>query len=235
MHKVGTYVLVVASCAALAAVGCADDGGGSGGTGALGGGGTGGDTGGTGGDGDGVCTSPIGPIQCGVSICVPACQSPDDCSLGSADTDADNWACNAGACEYLGCHDDGECGDLLVCREGTFSLDVPRCTPACADLNDCVGQLPHLDQDNWACVDGGCDYLGCYDDDECQGIDGGVCVQQGDIAACSLGCESPADCDVGIAAQDEDNYTCQDGECVYSGCKPGECEDAGDFICAGAD
>lgn len=61
------------------------------------------------------------PIPVARTNCVLSCTTPADCATPSAAYDADNYACEAGACRYVGCRDDGECrsslmSDAYVCR-----------------------------------------------------------------------------------------------------------------------
>lgn len=46
--------------------------------------------------------------------CVLGCATPADCVTGSVLTDADNWACEAGHCRYLGCQSATECQQGLA-------------------------------------------------------------------------------------------------------------------------
>lgn len=61
------------------------------------------------------------PIPVARTNCVPGCSTSADCGSPSAAFDADNYACDDGACRYLGCRDDAECrsslmNDAYVCR-----------------------------------------------------------------------------------------------------------------------
>jgi hypothetical protein len=51
--------------------------------------------------------------QSGLPTCLQTCVTPADCATAGLAYDADNYACSAGTCEYLGCNDDTECVDLL--------------------------------------------------------------------------------------------------------------------------
>jgi hypothetical protein len=44
-----------------------------------------------------------------LAFCVERCVAPSDCATSAASVDADNWACEDGACRYLGCLSDAEC------------------------------------------------------------------------------------------------------------------------------
>jgi hypothetical protein len=52
--------------------------------------------------------------------CVLGCESAADCVTASAAFDADNYACESGACRYQGCNDDDECA-------ASFASDAYRC------------------------------------------------------------------------------------------------------------
>jgi hypothetical protein len=112
----------------------------------------------------------------GGSQCAVACNAPADCALpGGAAWDEDNWACDGGACNYLGCTSDDECAPSMVCRDhpGVLELllgyDAPSCVPACTSAADCDLGAEPTTADNYACEDGGCRWIGCLDDAECPG------------------------------------------------------------------
>jgi len=49
---------------------------------------------------------------------------------------------------------------------------------------------------------------------------------------CQPACGAAADCDLGSAPYDSDNYTCSAGYCHYTGCNgDGECQTLGNFVC----
>jgi hypothetical protein len=89
---------------------------------------------------------------------------------------------------------------------------------------------PSWDEDNWTC-DGGCNYLGCHDDDECSAsqvcrpFSGILEVLLGyDAPVCVTACQSAADCDLGSEPTTADNFECVDGGCKWLGCLgDGEC------------
>lgn len=61
------------------------------------------------------------PLPIARMNCVRSCATSAECASPSAAYDADNYACDDGACRYIGCHDDGECraslmNDAYVCR-----------------------------------------------------------------------------------------------------------------------
>lgn len=181
-----------------------------------------------------------GASQPSVPFCLPACSTAADCDLGSLPYDADNYACDAGTCVYQGCNDDAECQALgaYVCRAGADPLMLGAaniCVQACSAVGDCVTASAPYDDDNYACVAGGCQYQGCNSDSECQALGDYVCHDAGfGVAFCQVACAAAADCDIGGGpAYDADNYTCEAGTCVYVGCHDdGECLALGDYVCA---
>jgi hypothetical protein len=52
------------------------------------------------------------------------------------------------------------------------------------------------------------------------------------VPGCQPACSTAADCDLGSAPYDPDNYTCSDGTCHYQGCNSDpECQSTGNFVC----
>jgi hypothetical protein len=51
----------------------------------------------------------LDPLPTALKNCVKSCSTPTDCSTTSAAFDADNYACESGACRYKGCNSDAEC------------------------------------------------------------------------------------------------------------------------------
>ncbi len=50
---------------------------------------------------------------------------------------------------------------------------------------------------------------------------------------CVSSCSTAADCGTVFAYMDEDNYSCENNTCVYTGCNSdAECADLGDYVCA---
>jgi hypothetical protein len=180
--------------------------------------------------------------------CQVTCEEASDCVRMGANPpfDDDNWLCDAGHCRWLGCLNDDECMFFGgVCKLGfTGGTGVKSCTEACQnDASVCYETgRPIADDDNWICEDGGCKWLGCLSDQECADELGeGARCDDSDPAAtpnCIRGCSAPADCVYmgSDGAHDEDNYACEDGECVSTGCntdtectsadgRPSECVD----------
>ena len=102
------------------------------------GGGSGGDDDGTGdgggGNGDGGGGGDAAPP---LPVCVPSCSTAADCATGPAGSiiDANNYACDAGVCRWLGCLSTAECiatynSQAWTC-EAAFGNTVPTCWPTC--------------------------------------------------------------------------------------------------------
>lgn len=112
------------------------------------------------------------------NYCATACTAPADCDLGGGPAyDGDNYDCDAGACIYAGCNSDAECDASVA---GTICVDlgagVMTCATACSTATDCdQGQLAY-DADNYECVSGHCEYLGCNSDAECMEFTNLICV-----------------------------------------------------------
>lgn len=234
--------MIVGALAALSWVACGgdaassddDDDGPSSGAGASGsaGSGTGATTGAGVTTGGGGGSTPIPTIE----VCLAPCSTPADCAVPNAPAfDVDNYACDDGACRYLGCNTDAECmaqGDF-VCRD-QFGLST--CLVGCTTPSDCgVQTSPAYDADNYACDAGACIYTGCNSDAECQASVGSnyACrAMAGGVASCFPTCTTAADCDLGQPANDADNYACDDGLCIYQGCNSdAECMMQGNLVC----
>ncbi|MBN2529286.1 MAG: hypothetical protein JXR76_23060 [Deltaproteobacteria bacterium] len=113
--------------------------------------------------------------------CQYPCQTVADCSLGTKHEDDDNWNCQGGGCQYLGCLNSYECsvefGSEYTCHD-VWHLGVPQCFGSCDAPADCVkttdADKEAYDGDNYQCIllsddelVNSCDYLGCSDDAEC--------------------------------------------------------------------
>ena len=169
--------------------------------------------------------------------CRLRCTVAADCDTGNGTLyDADNWSCNAGACEETGCNTNQECIDYFkdpqkICTtEPGYSLK--RCVTKCAVAADCVPFSGTLyDEDNWACNTGLCRYLGCKTSQECLDAHPGtnyVCTPS--LAAgdgCLRTCSAAADCKLAnFSLYDEDNFICKAGLCESLGCNSTqECDD----------
>jgi hypothetical protein len=117
------------------------------------------------------CTSSTGLGS--VPGCAQACDDVGDCITEYATPayDEDNYVCNGeGFCEYTGCNDSEECdqsaaGYLCGAAAG---LPVDLCQAACEEPADCGTGVGAFDEDNYDCVDGLCEYLGCDSAEECE-------------------------------------------------------------------
>lgn len=107
---------------------------------------------------------------------------------------------------------------------GGPAATVSVCLPSCETVADCDLGAAYFDVDNHVCDEGACVYQGCNDDSECEILGNYLCHQSaGGFSNCTLGCNTPDDCVIGNgAAYDADNYQCDNGACVYSGCKSDE-------------
>lgn len=183
---------------------------------------------------DGMMPTPDAAVP-QPAYCQIRCDTPSDCATPSAPYDEDNYECNGNACVYTGCNGDAECQALgnYVCRTSGGS-SIPFCLLACSVPADCATASPAYDEDNYDCQSGVCEYTGCIDDAECMTLGNYRCrtVAGGTVATCQLACAGVADCDLGSAPFDTDNYTCEDSVCVYQGCNDNaECQAVGDQIC----
>jgi hypothetical protein len=164
--------------------------------------------------------------------CYEGCSTVADCALSVSAYDEDNYTCDGGACVYTGCNNDEECsffGENYVCAD-TPGVAERYCQPSCTTVADCdldIGTA--YDADNYTCEAQVCRWQGCNSTAECVETLGSdyVCAATGGLDTCLLACSTPADCAQGSAATDADNYACEDGACVYTGCNSDtECEDA---------
>lgn len=118
------------------------------------------------------------------------------------------------------------------------------CQYACTTASDCVqtGSNAMTDEDNYKCENHKCVYLGCLSDTECDEVYGAVTAATGKVYRCNENgaygypectpeCTSASDCAAGETtdnAFDLDNYKCEGGRCVYSGCNSdSECQNGG--------
>ncbi len=124
-----------------------------------------------------VCEDVGAPI----SVCLSACAVPADCALqsGAEAYSADNYACDAGVCVYLGCLSDAECAESFLSDD--YACDatqpIPSCMRKCSAPEDCAIASPAYDGDNWQCKAGFCVYQGCNTQAECDAMAPGfVCT-----------------------------------------------------------
>ena len=146
-------------------------------------------------------------------IAAAACEDSVPVSQGSAvDGDADS---DTDSDSDSDADTDGDAdGDADV-----PSFDIPVCVQSCSDVSDCVpvGADAIHDADNYQCTSGNCVYTGCNSEAECDEAYPAlsyVCHATGCLPACS----TAADCAFDSPDADEDNYTCDNGACVYLGC-----------------
>ena len=161
-----------------------------------------------------------------VPVCQRGCRSIDDCDSESPAADADNFACDEGVCRYLGCNSAEECTEThrrpMLCRVSPGS-DIRSCVVPCVRPADCATPSPAFDEDNYECREGACIFTGCNSDQECAETfdDNHECLRYpgGNLSICLQGCNRAADCDLGMPAHDADNYRCEEGICIYDGCR----------------
>ena len=239
MRTVRVGWMVAAVGLALAACGDegGEDGGGASATGGSSSSGTGGSsssgTGGSASSGTGGNSSSSGEGG-GVELvpyCLPACTTTADCNLGSAPYDADNYGCEQGACIYQGCNSETECQTInLTCHDVG---GLPICLLPCSVPSDCdIGGGAAYDADNYAGEGGACIYSGCNSDSECQTLGSYLCRDGGGVDLCLPSCITSADCNLGSAPYDADNYSCEGDVCRYHGCNSDqECQALGAYVC----
>ena len=177
--------------------------------------------------------------------CVMDCNTASDCvpAGGNAITDADNYDCKNGRCEYKGCLSDAECdeiygavtaatGRVYRCnKNGAYGY--PECTPVCSTAADCdlYGQGPSTeyayDFDNYKCESGFCVFTGCNSDAECETTTYSSdykCLPQEyegkTLKICTISCKSAADC--ANSAYPADFYECRNSQCVTKNCESDE-------------
>ena len=96
----------------------------------------------------------------------------------------------------------------------------PFCVQSCTSNTDCDLGTEAYDADNYDCKEGACVYTGCNSDEECStSWADNVCAEMDSGPSyCATACETQADCDLGSAPYDADNYDCKQGACHYTGC-----------------
>lgn len=183
-----------------------------------------------------------------IPICLTGCDTAADCDLYDGQFtayNADHYSCIDGGCSWLGCNSHAECAELQAdyrCHPMPFT-EFKSCVPGCSAGQDCglpaAGIL--YDQDNYECNEGACVFSGCNTDAECQDSMGeaSVCVDPFNIGQnnCYASCNTREDCELGgaSAAYDADNFNCENGLCLYTGCRNDEeCADTYEgMICFG--
>ena len=151
------------------------------------------------------------------AACQLGCERPADCAGGGPQNGVDNFTCDDGVCHWLGCHE-GECQQGYECVD-IYGGGIPSCVETCQRPADCDLGSPSNDEDNYLCEQNLCIWTGCNSDRECEfyGADW-TCSAQGGISYCVPGCRVAADCALDQGTYSEDNYTCEEGACVWHGC-----------------
>jgi hypothetical protein len=192
---------------------------------------------------DGDSGASTGDAPPALPSCQFTCTAPVDCAQPGALYTPAHYTCDDGTCEWLGCMSDLECQDTYQsaayrCGE-VDGIAVPSCYPACDDVAQCFLPTPLYDNDNWACEDNRCAWLGCVDDIECQQTYQNasyVCADVGGPTPTCIGtCDAPADCLQPSPLYDGDNWACEDNRCEWLGCNTDrECANAfmnGNVVC----
>src|SRR5690606_19065926 len=113
-----------------------------------------------------------------------------------------------GGCFWFECDQDADCDMGRVCTE---LGKTRRCVNACTIDADCG------DTDHFACQAGGCTYLGCLDDAECDlnfGPGTHACEPLDGFRQCVQICAGPEDC----LPENSPQFTPADFECVAARC-----------------
>jgi hypothetical protein len=98
---------------------------------------------------------------------------------------------------------------------------IALCRIGCTTASDCTSASPAFDADNYRCDAGACVYTGCNTDAECEASFSSTayrCSSVDGFRLCVQECAAPSDCGGGGGAFDADNYRCDAGACVYTGC-----------------
>ena len=196
------------------------------------------------------------PSENTAKYCIFGCNTASDCVPAGANaiTDADNYDCKNGTCEYKGCLSDAECdeiygavtaatGKVYRCnKNGAYGY--PECTPTCSTAADCdlygQGSTGYAyDLDNYKCESGLCVYTGCNSDAECEATMSSSdykCLPQEYVGKtlkiCSLTCKSAADC--ANSVYPEEFYECRNSQCFTKSCESDEwCKTymTDDYVC----
>ena len=126
-----------------------------------------------------------------------------------------------------------------VVETDTSTDEANHCAQICATQIDCLSPYPLAvyDVDNYDCAEGHCEYTGCNSSAECIESygEGYSCYFEAPLVPiCLTTCTSVDDCytEDSPPQYDADNYQCDDGVCVYTGCiSDWECEQSGDYSC----
>jgi hypothetical protein len=170
-----------------------------------------------------------------MKVCLTPCSDASDCGQdGPALYDSNHYACVEGVCRHQGCRNDAECTAAFepdyACDD---SLETPGCRRTCSSPSDCAIQGSEMNSaDNYACVDQFCEWLGCNDNQECVDDlgDGHICMSADSsdrlvVPSCVDVCTTASDCASPTDLYGEDNYVCEAGGCLWTGCNDDdECE-----------
>jgi hypothetical protein len=125
-------------------------------------------------------------------------------------------------------------GDADSDSDADGDTDFGLCEQSCGEAADCVptDAGPTDTADNWSCASGYCERLGCLSNAECQEAYPAAthiaCNPNADPPACTLVCETAADCaQADRPLFDDDNWSCDSNYCVWTGCNSAaECQEA---------
>jgi len=158
-------------------------------------------------------------VSAAVLVCVASGCGSDGVRVSDAAASSDGGAVvdasAAPAADAGSTPDGGEEAPLRFCHVG------------CATVDDCVGlaENPASDADNYSCVAGACYYEGCNDDVECEASEvgpGSVCATVDGLRRCLARCTTASDCGSEEPTGGADNYRCDSGVCIYTGCNDDE-------------
>jgi hypothetical protein len=184
-------------------------------------------------------TPDAAPVTPPLPTCWPTCSTAADCAVGTSTLfDADNYDCDGGKCRWTGCNSTAECQNAFMNPDyacgAVTGVPFPNCWPTCATAADCAITGPLYDADNYDCDAGKCRWTGCNSTSECTtGLMNPdyTCYQGG----CWPTCSTAADCALMSTLHDVDNYDCEGGRCVWTGCNStAECTGAlmdPDYVC----
>jgi hypothetical protein len=107
---------------------------------------------------------------------------------------------------------------------GSPARVLKTCARACSTTTDCGSGAAWDGPANYTCPEGGCIPAGCQGDAECNAARAGtVCRPYPGVSyrTCNVACTGPEQCGdtTGVSQMyGPDNYSCDDGICVWRGC-----------------